>query len=70
MADVQAGLGQEIPVYLQSPFFKGYKYPHDFPNHYVAQRYLPLDIPDDRKYYEFGENKTEQAAAEYWKKIK
>ena len=70
MADVNAGLGLEIPVYLQSPLYKGYQYPHDFPNHYVKQRYLPLDIPADRQYYKFGENKVEQAAAEYWKKIK
>ena len=70
MRDVEAGLGLEIPPYLQSPLFKGYKYPHDYPNHYVDQRYLPLDIPADRHYYTFGPDKTEQAAAEYWKKIK
>ena len=70
MADVNAGLGVEIPLHLQSPLFKGYKYPHDYPDHYVDQRYLPLDLPADRRYYVPGPNKTEQAAAEYWKKIK
>lgn len=70
MKDVNAGLGIKIPQHLQSPLFKGYQYPHDFPNHYVEQRYLPLDIPADRHYYTPGPNKTEQAAADYWKKIK
>ena len=70
MRDVNAGLGLEIPSYLQGPLFKGYRYPHDYPDHYVDQRYLPLDIPADHIYYTAGENKTEQAAAEYWKKIK
>ena len=67
--DVKAGLGLEPPVHLQSPLFKGYKYPHDYPNHYVKLQYLPSDI-QGRKYYNFGENKTEKAAEEYWKKIK
>lgn len=70
MADVQAGKGLQIPPHLQSPLFKGYQYPHDFPNHYVEQRYLPLDLPASPGYYRPGPNKTEQAAAEYWKKIK
>ena len=69
MADVEAGLGREVPQHLQSPLFKGYKYPHDYPNHYVKQSYLPNDIKD-RKYYTYGENKTEQAAKAYAEKIK
>ena len=67
--DIKAGLGLEPPIQLQSPLFKGYKYPHDYPNHYVKQQYLPSDIKG-KKYYRFGENKTEKAAEEYWKKIK
>ena len=70
MRDVEAGKGIDIPTHLQSPLFKGYKYPHDFPDHYVAQRYLPLDLPEGTQYYKPGPDKTEQAAAEYWKKIK
>ncbi|MBO7249668.1 MAG: replication-associated recombination protein A [Clostridia bacterium] len=69
MADVEAGLGREVPAHLQSPLFKGYKYPHDYPNHYVKQSYLPNDIKD-RKYYTYGENKTEQAAKAYAEKVK
>ena len=67
--DFLSGKGQNIPVHLQSPLFKGYKYPHDYPDHYVAQQYLPDDLKG-RKYYEFGENKTEQAAKQYWEKVK
>ena len=69
MADVEQGRGREVPSHLQSPLFKGYKYPHDYPNHYVKQQYLPNDIKD-KKYYRAGDNKTEAAAAQYAEKIK
>ncbi len=69
MADVKAGKGIEVPTHLQSPLFKGYLYPHDYENHYVKQQYLPSDLLGTT-YYTPGPNKTEQAAAEYWKKIK
>ncbi len=68
-ADISAGKGQNVPSHLHSPQFKGYKYPHAFPNNWVAQQYLPDDLKD-AKYYEFGTNKTEQAAKAYWDKIK
>ena len=67
-ADVRAGLGRDIPKHLQSPLFEGYKYPHDYPSHYVEQRYMPNGL--ERKYYEYAENKTEQAARQYWSGIK
>lgn len=66
---VQAGKGIVVPTHLQSPLFKGYKYPHDYENHYVRQQYLPDDLRGAR-FYTPGPNKTEQAAAEYWKRIK
>lgn len=68
----------EIPSHLKDSHYSGaeklghgdgYKYAHAFPNHYVAQQYLPDNIKD-RTYYNFGNNKTENAAKEYWKKIK
>ena len=68
-ADIERGMGAEIPNHLRSPQFKGYKYPHDFPNHWVDQQYLPDDL-HGKTYYEYGENKTEQAAKAYWDKIK
>ena len=46
-----------------------YKYPHDYPHHYVAQRYMPEAL-GDVTYYEYGDNKTEQAARRYWEDIK
>ena len=64
MADAAAGLGRNIPQHLQSPLFKGYKYPHAYPNHYVKQQYLPNDLRG-KTYYVYGENKTEQAAKAY-----
>ena len=69
MAAVKAGKGIEIPLHLQSPLFKGYRYPHDYPNHYVRQQYLPSDLLG-KTFYRPGPNKTEQAAADYWSKIK
>ena len=67
-ADVRAGLGRDIPRHLRSPLFEGYKYPHDYPCHYVEQRYMPNGL--ERTYYEYGQNKTEQTALKYWSDIK
>ena len=67
--DINLGKGNTIPLHLRAPLFKGYKYPHDYENHYVEQQYLPNGLTD-RKYYVPGENKTEQAAKAYWDSIK
>lgn len=78
MSDVQSGKGGPIPRQLQNMHYDGednknkgqhYLYPHSFPNHYIYQQYLP-DALKDVKYYEFGDNKTEQAFKAYWDKIK
>ena len=69
MADIEKGAGRNIPTHLQSPLFKGYRYPHDYPNHYVDQQYLPDDIKNAH-YYDWGDNKMEQAAKQYAEKIK
>lgn len=78
MEDVQNGNYGRIPRTLQNKHFDGednpnkgqfYKYPHDYKNHYVSQRYLPDDIKS-RKYYVFGDNKIEQAAKAYWDLVK
>ncbi len=45
-----------------------YVYPHDYRNHYVKQSYLPEQIQNER-FFEFGENKFEQAAKVYREKI-
>lgn len=67
---INSGKGRDIPSYLRDTHRPdadtGYKYPHIYPNHYVAQRYLPPDIKDGA-FYEFGDNKNERAAYEYYK---
>ena len=68
-ADIESGLGKEVPVHLRSPLYKGYKYPHDYESHYVKQQYLPDEVKN-KKYYSYGDNKSERAAREYWEKIK
>ena len=77
MADVRTGKTGDYPRHLQNKHAdsagmereQGYLYPHDFPNHYVKQQYLP-DRLKGVHYYVYGENKTEQAAKRYWDEIK
>lgn len=78
MADVEKGISGPVPRNLQNKHFDGddakvkgqfYLYPHSYPNHHVKQQYLPDKIKN-KKYYKFGDNKTEQAYKEYWDKIK
>ncbi len=63
--DISRGMGNTVPEHLSSPLFKGYIYPHDYVNDYVHQDYLPKDLIG-KKYYQFGSNKTEQAAKAYY----
>lgn len=76
--DLKLGNYGPVPRQLQNMHYDGednnnkgqfYNYPHDYPNHYVNQQYLP-DIIRDRVYYEYGDNKNEQAYKAYWDKIK
>ena len=77
VADVKAGRIGSVPRELQNVHAdgtgfereQGYLYPHDYPSHWVKQQYLP-DGLRDRRYYEYGDNKTEQAAKKYWDGIK
>ena len=78
MQDVEKGNTGDFPRHLQNVHYDGegaavkgqhYLYPHDYPNHYVEQQYLP-DAIKDKVYYKFGDNKFEQGAFEYRKKIK
>ena len=61
--------GDEMPYYLQSGNEKDYKYPHSYPNSYVKQQYLP-DRLKERRYYSYGDNKTERAMRAYWQTVK
>lgn len=78
LADVKNGMIGDFPRHLQNKHLDGedaevrgqhYLYPHDFPNHYVKQQYLPNSLKG-KVYYQFGDNKLERAAKEYWDRIK
>ncbi|MGN1416311.1 MAG: replication-associated recombination protein A, partial [Oscillospiraceae bacterium] len=78
LEDIRTTECGDIPRQLRNKHYDGedakvkgqfYKYPHDYPNHYVEQQYLPDPIKD-RVYYKYGDNKSEQAAYAYNFKIK
>ena len=78
MKDIHAGKAGDIPAYLKDGHYSGanklgraltYRFPHDYPNHWVEQQYLP-DTIKDAQYYEYGPNKTEQRAKQYWDELK
>ena len=77
LSDVRAGRTGGIPRELQNVHAdsagqerqQGYRYPHSFPGHWVAQQYLPDELVGTH-YYQYGDNKTEQAAKRYWEDIK
>lgn len=76
--DIRRGRTGNIPRRLQNKHYDGedikqkgqfYEYPHSYPNHWIEQQYLP-DVLKDTVYYEYGNNKNEQAFKAYWEKIK
>lgn len=75
--DVRKGKSGDFPRHLQNVHAdtytmereQGYLYPHNYPNHWVKQQYLPDELVGTR-YYEYGPNKLEQAAKQYWDSIK
>ena len=77
MQDIEAGQVGEIPRHLKNVHAdsagsekpEAYRYPHLYPRHYVKQRYLP-EIMGEKTYYEYADNKTEQAAKHYWDLVK
>ena len=78
LRDIRRGNVGPIPRQLQNMHYDGednrnkgqhYLYPHSFPHHYTPQQYLP-DALRDMHYYEYGDNKNEQAAKRYWEEIK
>lgn len=78
LSDLRKGRSGDIPADLKDAHYGGaaklgrgmeYHYAHDYPGHYIRQQYLP-DALKDRKYYQYGDNKTEQAARRYWEEIK
>ena len=78
MEDVKHGKTGSVPRQLKNKHFDGadakvkgqfYQYPHDAPRHWLPQQYLPDELKNVR-YYEYGDNKTEQGFKVYWDKIK
>ena len=77
LEDVRKGKGGDFPRYLQNVHAdtytmereQGYLYPHNFPNRWVKQQYLPDELVGTR-YYTYGDNKIEQTAKQYWDAIK
>ena len=77
MQDIESGQVGEIPRHLKNVHAdsagsekpEAYRYPHLYPRHYVKQRYLP-EIMGEKTYYEYADNKTEQAAKHYWDLVK
>jgi putative ATPase len=77
LEDIRAGRTGDVPRQLQNVHAdgtgfereQGYLYPHSFLRHWVRQQYLP-DALTGARYYEYGENKTEQAAKKYWDEVK
>ncbi len=77
LADIRAGKTGDFPRHLQNMHAdsytmereQGYLYPHDFPNSWVKQQYLPDELVGTQ-YYSYGSNKLEQAAKQYWAAIK
>ena len=75
--DVRKGKSGDFPRHLQNVHAdtytmereQGYLYPHNYPNHWVKQQYLPDELVGAH-YYEYGPNKLEQAAKRYWDSIK
>jgi len=77
LEDVRKGKGRGFPRQLQNMHAdtytmeqdQGYLYPHNYPNHWVKQQYLPDDLVG-AQYYTYGQNKLEQAAKQYWDSVK
>ncbi len=77
-ADIRAGKIGSVPRNLQNKHYDGddvekkgqfYQYPHDYPNHWLPQQYLP-DVLLGASYYQYGDNKNEQSFRAYWEKVK
>lgn len=67
----------DVPMHLKDAHYAGaaklgvggYKYPHDYEDHYVKQNYMPNEISGKIYYYEQN-NKYEDSVKKYWEKIK
>ena len=74
---VESNVQARVPAHLQDAHYSGhedlghgvgYKYAHDFPNHYVDQQYLPDELKDE-KFYEPGDLGVEKDLKDYQEKV-
>lgn len=79
LATVEKRGAEPVPIHLRDTHYpgaaklghgKGYKYPHDYPHHYVAQNYLPENLQDFRVYFPSiqGREKVIKERLEYFRK--
>ena len=67
----------DVPMHLKDAHYSGaaklgvggYKYPHNYNDHYVKQEYLPKEL-NGKVYYNEQNNKYEESLKKYWEKIK
>jgi putative ATPase len=67
----------DVPMHLKDAHYmgsaklgvSGYKYPHDYEDHYVKQNYMPKELEGKIYYYEQS-NKYEENIRKYWEKVK
>ena len=77
LRDLERNNAGDVPKHLKDAHYSGasnlgvggYLYPHNYPNHYIKQQYLPDNIKD-KTYYIYGDNKFEKATKDYWNKVK
>lgn len=78
MNEVERSGNLPIPTHLQDAHYKGaaklghgtgYKYAHDYPNHYVEQQYLPYEL-NGKEFYNPSGNGHEVKIREHMKKLK
>ena len=69
IADVETGRSGPIPSYLRGDGTKEYKYPHDYPNSYIYQQYLPDNLKRKKYYHPKKESKFETSLAVIDQKI-
>lgn len=75
LAEVKRSGNQPVPLHLRNAptklmkqlgYHDGYKYSHDFPNHFVRQQYLPDALKDVRFWQPADNSAGEKKLADYW----
>ena len=69
LEDVRSGRCGTIPKHLKAPYI-GYKYPHDYPNSYVKQQYLPDNLKNKEYYKPKNSSKYESGLKQVYDKLK